>query len=82
MTRPTHPLHLLVQSESHADKAMQGGVGVDEGVEGLVAFAVALGLPGADGSVALEASDEVFFVPLTRSGHSGHPQPMSAWGRK
>jgi hypothetical protein len=33
-------------------------VGVDEGVEGLVAFAVALGLPGADGAAALEAGDD------------------------
>ena len=37
---------------------MQRGVSVDEGVEGLVAFAVALGLPGADGSAALEAGDD------------------------
>ena len=33
-------------------------MGVDEGVEGLVAFAVALGLPGADGASALEAGDD------------------------
>ena len=33
-------------------------MGIDEGVEGLVAFAVALRLPGADGSVALEVGDD------------------------
>ena len=33
-------------------------MGVDEGVEGLVAFAVALGLPGADGAASLEAGDD------------------------
>jgi hypothetical protein len=36
---------LLVQPHPHADQAVQGGVGVDEGVQRLVAFAVALGLP-------------------------------------
>mgnify|MGYP002378658512 CR=1 FL=1 len=39
---------------------MQGGVGVDEGVQRLVAFAVALGLPGADGAALLEAGDDAF----------------------
>ena len=39
---------------------MQGGVGVDEGVEGLVAFAVALGLPRADGAALLKAGDDAF----------------------
>ncbi|MDP3959892.1 MAG: hypothetical protein Q8Q26_07485 [Pseudorhodobacter sp.] len=43
-----HPLDLLVQPHPHADQPMQGGVGVDEGVEGLVAFAVALGSPSGD----------------------------------
>ena len=33
-------------------------MGVDEGVEGLVALAVALGLPGADGTAPLEAGDD------------------------
>src|SRR5690606_12783366 len=55
---PCHPLHLLVQPEPHADEPVQGGVGIDEGVEGLVAFAVALGLPGADGAAPLEAGDD------------------------
>ena len=53
-----NPLHLLVQPEAHADQPVQGGVGVDEGVECLVALAVALGLPGADGASALEAGDD------------------------
>lgn len=39
---------------------MQGGVGVDEGVQRLVAFAVALGLPGTDGAALLEAGDNAF----------------------
>lgn len=55
---PCHPLHLLVQPEPYADEPVQGGVGVDEGVEGLVAFTVALGLPGADRASALEAGDD------------------------
>ena len=55
--RRSHPLHLLVQPEPHADEPVQGGVGVDEGVEGLVALAVALGLPGADGAPAFEAAE-------------------------
>ena len=39
---------------------MQGGVGMDEGVAGFVALAVALGLPGADRAAALEAGDDAF----------------------
>jgi len=35
-------------------------VGVDEGVQRLVAFAIALGLPGADGAALLEAGDNAF----------------------
>ena len=35
-------------------------MGVDEGVQRLVAFAVALGLPGADGAAFLEAGDNTF----------------------
>lgn len=53
-----HPHGLLVQPHPHADQPMQGGVGVDEGVEGLVAFAVAFGLPGADRASALETGDD------------------------
>ena len=34
---------LLVQPQPHADQPMQGGVGIDEGVQRFVAFAVALG---------------------------------------
>jgi len=51
---------LLVQPHSHADQAIQGGVGVDEGVQRLVAFAVALGLPGADGAALFKAGDDAF----------------------
>lgn len=39
---------------------MQGGVGVDEGVQRLIAFAVALGLPGTDGAPLFEAGDDAF----------------------
>ena len=53
-----HHLNFLVQPEPHADEPVQGCVGVDEGVEGLVALAVALGLPGSDGTAALEAGDD------------------------
>jgi hypothetical protein len=55
---PPRSKNLLVQPEPHADQPVQGGVGVDEGVEGLVALAVALGLPGADRAAALEAGDD------------------------
>ena len=50
--------HLLVQPEPHADQPVQGGVSVDEGVEGLVALSFALGLPSADGPPALEAGED------------------------
>ena len=53
-------LRFLVQPEPHADEPVQGSVGVDESVEGRVEFAVALGLPGADGAAALEAGDDTF----------------------
>lgn len=39
---------------------MQRGMGVDEGVQRLVAFAVALGLPRADRAALLEAGDDAF----------------------
>ncbi|WP_435530936.1 hypothetical protein [Pseudotabrizicola alkalilacus] len=58
--RPPPPFRLLVQPHPHADQAVQGGVGVDESVQRLIAFAVALGLPGADGAALLEAGDDAF----------------------
>lgn len=54
------PFRLLVQPHPHADQPTQGGVGVDDGVQRLVAFAVALGLPEADGAALLEAGDDAF----------------------
>lgn len=59
---PDRPLHVLVQPEPHADEPVMGGMGIDKGVEGLVAFAVALGLPGADGTPALEAGNDGLFA--------------------
>lgn len=53
-----HPLHLLVQPEPHADQAVQCSIGVDEGVECLVASAIALGLAGTDGAAPLKAGDD------------------------
>lgn len=41
---PCNVFRLLVQLHPHTDQAVQGGVGVDEGVQRLVAFAVALKL--------------------------------------
>ena len=59
--RPSrHPLRLLVQPHPHADQAVKGGVGVDEGVQRLVAFAVTLGLPGADRAALLKTGDDAF----------------------
>jgi len=43
---------------------MQGGVCLDEGVESLVAFAVAPGLPGTDRAAAFEALDDTFVGQL------------------
>lgn len=37
---------------------MQGGSGVDDVVEGLVAFAVELGMSGADAAPALKAGED------------------------
>lgn len=53
-SRRRNRLHLLVQPEPHADQPVQRGGGVDEGVERLIALAVALRLPGADRPAALE----------------------------
>jgi hypothetical protein len=39
---------------------VQGSVGVDKGVQRLIAFAVALGLPRADGAALFEAGDDAF----------------------
>ena len=39
---------------------MQGDMNVDEGVQSLVAFAVPLGLPGADGAALFKAGDDAF----------------------
>lgn len=39
---------------------------MDEGVEGFVAFAVVLGLPGTDGPHALEACDDALFGELAQ----------------
>lgn len=75
-----HTLHLLVQPEPHADQPVQGGVGGDEGVEGLVAFSVALRLPGADGPSALEAGDDVYFAPLSPKRPFPAPTPSVGFG--
>lgn len=45
---------------AHSNEPLQGGADVDEGIEGLFGFAVALGLPGAARVAAPEAGDDAF----------------------
>ena len=49
---------------------MQRGLGVDKGIERLVAFAVAFGLPGADRTAAIKAGDNA--RPPSIAGNTPH----------
>lgn len=71
----TEPTHLLFQPEPHADEPLEGGVGVDEDVEGSIVLAVALGLPRADRVPAPKAGDDGFFAPIDAMRSFAAPMP-------
>lgn len=79
--RRTAPLHLLVQPEPHADEPVMGGMGIDKVVEGLVAFAVALGCQERMGRPRSKRVTTGSSLKLTQCGRSLCQCPMSAKGR-
>ncbi|EDM32947.1 hypothetical protein RTM1035_05000 [Roseovarius sp. TM1035] len=75
-----NPLHIPALPEPHVDEPVQSGAGVDEGVEGRFAFAVALWLAGADRAAALEAAESTSSHPFSPKQPFASPKHNVGFG--